>query len=232
MESTCGSNHCERNCRRTRRPRGTAAGKHVDVGEVTCPAVRPGVPILFKALTGPEGTIGIRGPRELRGMGSGNLALCGAIFSTTYTGAGMSVERAQGWSSQLRLTPLSPAAYIGMRVATALVLGLVPITVVNVVGGILTHKTSMPVYPVDRQRPVRLDRLAAAHGDLLPAQLSVAGCRAPRDGCSDRCGVVWVPAPARGGRASWRRWSAASRRIHRVQPFHPKSGADRARCRW
>lgn len=58
----------------------------------------------------------------------------------------MSVERAQGWSRQLRLTPLSPAGYIGMKVATALVLGLVPITVVNVVGGILTHKASMPVY--------------------------------------------------------------------------------------
>ena len=75
-----------------------------------------------------------------------SLALYGAIFSTTYTGAGVSVERAQGWSRQLRLTPLSPAAYIGMKVATALVLGLVPITVVNVVGGILTHKASMPVY--------------------------------------------------------------------------------------
>ncbi|HEY1627078.1 MAG TPA: ABC transporter permease, partial [Streptosporangiaceae bacterium] len=75
-----------------------------------------------------------------------SLALYGAIFSTTYTGAGVSIERAQGWSRQLRLTPLSPAAYIGMKVVTALVLGLVPITVVNVVGGILTHKASMPVY--------------------------------------------------------------------------------------
>src|ERR1700678_2668277 len=75
-----------------------------------------------------------------------SLALYGAIFSTTYTGAGVSVERAQGWSRHLRLPPLSPAAYIGMKVATALVLGLVPITVVNVVGGILTHKASMPVY--------------------------------------------------------------------------------------
>jgi ABC-2 type transport system permease protein len=54
-----------------------------------------------------------------------SLALYGAIFSTTYTGAGVSVERAQGWSRQLRLTPLSPAGYIGMKVATALVLGLV-----------------------------------------------------------------------------------------------------------
>jgi ABC-2 type transport system permease protein len=75
-----------------------------------------------------------------------SLALYGAIFSTTYTGAGVSIERAQGWSRQLRLTPLSPAAYIGMKVTTALVLGLVPIAIVNVVGGILTHKAQMPVY--------------------------------------------------------------------------------------
>jgi ABC-2 type transport system permease protein len=74
-----------------------------------------------------------------------SLALYGAIFSTTYTGAGVSIERAQGWSRQLRLTPLSPAAYIGMKVTTALVLGFVSIAVVNVVA-ILTHKASMPVY--------------------------------------------------------------------------------------
>jgi ABC-2 type transport system permease protein len=74
-----------------------------------------------------------------------SLALYGAIFSTTYTGAGVSLERSQGWSRQLRLTPLSPAAYIGMKVATALVLALVSIVVVNV-EGILTHKASMPGY--------------------------------------------------------------------------------------
>ena len=74
-----------------------------------------------------------------------SLALYGAILSTTYTGAAVSIERAQGWSRQLRLTPLSPAAYIGMKVATALVLGFVSIAVVNVVG-IVTHKASMPVY--------------------------------------------------------------------------------------
>jgi ABC-2 type transport system permease protein len=74
-----------------------------------------------------------------------SLSLYGAIFSTTYTGAAVSMERAQGWSRQLRLTPLSPAAYIGMKVATALVLGFASIAVVNVVA-IVTHKASMPGY--------------------------------------------------------------------------------------
>jgi ABC-2 type transport system permease protein len=74
-----------------------------------------------------------------------SLALYGSIFSTTYTGAGVSMERAQGWSRQLRLTPLSPAAYIGMKVATALVLGAASIVVVNVVA-VISHKASMPLY--------------------------------------------------------------------------------------
>ena len=74
-----------------------------------------------------------------------SLALYGAIFSTTYTAAAVSIERAQGWSRQLRLTPLSPAAYIGMKVATALVLGAVSVVVVNVIA-IVTHKASMPVW--------------------------------------------------------------------------------------
>ena len=74
-----------------------------------------------------------------------SLSLYGAIFSTTYTSAGVSIERAQGWSRQLRLTPLSPAAYIGMKVATALVLGAVSIATVNVIA-IVTHKASMPVW--------------------------------------------------------------------------------------
>jgi ABC-2 type transport system permease protein len=74
-----------------------------------------------------------------------SLSLYGAIFSTTYTGAGVSLERAQGWSRQLRLTPLSPAAYIAMKVATALVLGLASIVIVNIVG-LVTHRASMPGY--------------------------------------------------------------------------------------
>ena len=53
-----------------------------------------------------------------------SLALYGAVFATTSGGAMVSIERAQGWSRQLRLTPLSPAAYIAIKMLTALVLGL------------------------------------------------------------------------------------------------------------
>jgi ABC-2 type transport system permease protein len=74
-----------------------------------------------------------------------SMALYGAVLATTSGGAMVSIERAVGWSRQLRLTPLSPAAYIGTKMLTALVLGL--ISVVSVfAAGIITHKPHMPVY--------------------------------------------------------------------------------------
>jgi ABC-2 type transport system permease protein len=74
-----------------------------------------------------------------------SLALYGAVFAATSGGALVSIERAQGWSRQLRLTPLAPAAYIAMKVITALILGAGSIAVVYIAGA-LTHKASMPVY--------------------------------------------------------------------------------------
>jgi ABC-2 type transport system permease protein len=74
-----------------------------------------------------------------------SLALYGAVLATTAGGAMVSIERAAGWSRQLRLTPLSPAAYIVIKMLTALVLGLSSLTAVYVVGGI-TGKPSMPTY--------------------------------------------------------------------------------------
>jgi ABC-2 type transport system permease protein len=74
-----------------------------------------------------------------------SIALYGAVFATTVGGAMVSIERAQGWSRQLRLTPLSPAAYITTKVLTALILGLVPVLVTNL-AGIAAQKPSMPGY--------------------------------------------------------------------------------------
>lgn len=58
-----------------------------------------------------------------------DLALYGAMLSTTSAGAMVSVERAQGWSRQLRLTPLTSAAYIAVKVLVALVLAAISIVV-------------------------------------------------------------------------------------------------------
>jgi ABC-2 type transport system permease protein len=73
-----------------------------------------------------------------------SLALYGAVLATTFCGAMVSIERAQGWSRQLRLTPLSPVAYISIKILTALVLGLCSVIAVYV-AGIVTHKPSMSV---------------------------------------------------------------------------------------
>ena len=74
-----------------------------------------------------------------------SMALYGAVLATTTGGAMVSIERAAGWSRQLRLTPLSPTAYIIMKILTAMVLGLASVLAVFAVG-IITGKPSMPVY--------------------------------------------------------------------------------------
>ena len=45
----------------------------------------------------------------------------------------VSIERALGWSRQLRLTPLQPAAYIAIKLLTAMLLGLISVVAVFVV---------------------------------------------------------------------------------------------------
>ena len=74
-----------------------------------------------------------------------SMALYGAVLATTSGGAMVSIERAAGWSRQLRLTPLSPTAYITIKILTAMILGAASVIVVYAVGR-LTGKPSMPGY--------------------------------------------------------------------------------------
>ena len=46
----------------------------------------------------------------------------------------VATERAQGWSRQLRLTPLSPVAYVGLKLVTAMLLGAVAVAIVFAIG--------------------------------------------------------------------------------------------------
>jgi ABC-2 type transport system permease protein len=62
------------------------------------------------------------------------IAVYGAMLAATSGGAMVSIERAQGWSRQLRLTPLRPAAYIAIKIFVAMLLGLTSVTVVYVIG--------------------------------------------------------------------------------------------------
>lgn len=63
-----------------------------------------------------------------------SMAVYGAMVGTTAGGAAVAIERSLGWSRQLRLTPLKPAAYVAMKVLTAMTLGFIAIVTLYVVG--------------------------------------------------------------------------------------------------
>jgi ABC-2 type transport system permease protein len=63
-----------------------------------------------------------------------SMAVYGAMLATTSGGAMVAVERALGWSRQLRLTPLRPVAYIAIKMMVAMALGLLTVLVVFAVG--------------------------------------------------------------------------------------------------
>jgi ABC-2 type transport system permease protein len=72
-----------------------------------------------------------------------SIALYGAVSATATCGAMVSIERAAGWSRQLRVTPLSPTAYIVIKMLTSLVLAAGSVAAVYLVGAV-TNKASMP----------------------------------------------------------------------------------------
>lgn len=71
-----------------------------------------------------------------------SMAVYGAMLAATAAGASVSLERAAGWSRQLRLTPLAPAAYIASKVLSALVISAASVAVVYLVG--TTSQAQMP----------------------------------------------------------------------------------------
>ena len=84
--------------------------------------------------------------------GSGNvaayilisMAMYGAALTAAATGSMVAMERALGWSRQLRLTPLNPVAYILTKALVSLVMGGLAIAAVNVIGKV-QGKAEMPV---------------------------------------------------------------------------------------
>ncbi|UFS59308.1 ABC transporter permease [Subtercola endophyticus] len=66
-----------------------------------------------------------------------SFAVYGAMLAATSGGGMVAVERAQGWSRQLRLTPLRPAAYITIKMLSAMFLGLIAVVAVFIAGAIM-----------------------------------------------------------------------------------------------
>lgn len=65
-----------------------------------------------------------------------SLAAYGSMVANATGAAMVAVERAQGWSRQLRLTPLRPTAYVAVKILTAMVLGGMSVAIVFIVGAI------------------------------------------------------------------------------------------------
>ncbi len=63
-----------------------------------------------------------------------SIALFGAVFATATGGVMVSIERALGWSRQLRVTPITPAAYIAIKMLTSLVIAAGAVGAVYLVG--------------------------------------------------------------------------------------------------
>lgn len=73
-----------------------------------------------------------------------SMAVYGAMLATTSTGAQVSVERSQGWTRQLRLTPLRPAGYVLTKILSSFILGIVPIAIVLILGAALGASLAGP----------------------------------------------------------------------------------------
>lgn len=65
-----------------------------------------------------------------------SMAVYGAMVGTTSGGASVAVERSLGWSRQLRLTPLSPVAYVALKVLASMTLGLIAICSTFTIGAL------------------------------------------------------------------------------------------------
>lgn len=63
-----------------------------------------------------------------------SMALYGVAMAATSGGAAVSIERASGWSRQMRLTPLNPVSFVLLKIATAFALGMVAMLATYVLG--------------------------------------------------------------------------------------------------
>jgi ABC-2 type transport system permease protein len=99
---------------------------------------------LFFAFSGTKGWNDDAGNGNVAAYIMVSMALYAAALTAASTGAMVAMERAMGWSRQLRLTPLSPVVYISIKAIVALVMGAVAVAVVNL-SGIVQGKPDMPV---------------------------------------------------------------------------------------
>jgi len=65
-----------------------------------------------------------------------SMAMYGAMMSATQTGAAVALERTQGWSRQLLLTPLNPLVNVLIKMIAGMLLGLIAVVATYVAAAI------------------------------------------------------------------------------------------------
>lgn len=65
-----------------------------------------------------------------------HMAVYGAILATTTNAASVALEQQAGWTRTLRLTRLSPAAYVVAKAAVAMSVAALPLILLSIVGAI------------------------------------------------------------------------------------------------
>ncbi|WP_018180516.1 ABC transporter permease [Jongsikchunia kroppenstedtii] len=63
-----------------------------------------------------------------------HMAIYGAILATASNGASVALEQQAGWTRTLRLTPMSPGAYVLTKVIVALSIAAMPVVLLSIVG--------------------------------------------------------------------------------------------------
>jgi hypothetical protein len=102
-------------------------------------------PVLFLLFgTGSSARSQSAGAGNVTGYILVSMAVYGAMLATTSGGAMVSVERAAGWSRQLRLTPLKPVAYVAVKLVLAMIIGLASVVAAFAVGAVSGAK--LPVH--------------------------------------------------------------------------------------
>ena len=90
--------------------------------------------LLFLLLKSNRPSVAVAGLKLTAATTMVGIGVYGAMLAATSGGAMVSIERALGWSRQLRVTPLRPAAYVAIKIITAMLLGLASVLVVYAIG--------------------------------------------------------------------------------------------------
>lgn len=98
----------------------------------------PAVMLVFlgSQISGPDDSLGPGAVADVGAYVMASMAVYGAVMATTSAGASVSIERAAGWSRQLRLTPLRPASHVATKMLMAVLLGVCATAVTFAVGAL------------------------------------------------------------------------------------------------